>query len=324
MVELEEVISHGVAHVNGIDIHYVEAGAGPTVLLLHGFPESWYSWRHQIIALSEVGYHVVAPHQRGYGLTGGPDDVGSYNILELVGDIVGIVNHLGVTGPVVIGHDWGAAVAWSCAQFRPDLFRAVVGMSVPHRSRSWSPPLEILRKRLGDHFYQIYFQEEGPPEADLEADVRTSILKFLYAASGDFPTIWNPIRPNGKGLFDEIELPDPALSWLGPKDVDRFVSEFTESGFRRPLNWYRNIDYNWQITSAWQDAPILIPSLFISGDRDLIAPWLASGDIHARMLRYMPKLKAVEILKGCGHWTQQEEPQKVNRILIDFLAELDK
>src|SRR5215831_15111945 len=182
-------ISHRTVETNGIHMHVAEAGEGPLVLFLHGFPESWYSWRHQLAALAEAGYHAVAPDQRGYGQTDAPQDIASYSMLHLVGDVVGLLAALKETPAVVVGHDWGAPVAWNAALYRPDLVRAVAGLSVPFRPRGHRPPLDVYHELLGDRFYQVYFQQPGVAERDLEADVRRTVRRFLYAASGDAPTL---------------------------------------------------------------------------------------------------------------------------------------
>jgi pimeloyl-ACP methyl ester carboxylesterase len=182
--------NHRFVRSNGIKMHIAEDGEGPLVVLCHGFPELWYTWRHQLKALAGAGYHVVAPDQRGYGQTDQPEAVEDYNILQLCGDIVGLVDALGEAGAVIVGHDWGSPVAWRCVLLRPDIFRAVVLMSTPYRQRSWADirPTEGMKQMAGDkQFYQLYFQEPGKAEHELEADVRKTILMGLYSASGDAP-----------------------------------------------------------------------------------------------------------------------------------------
>ena len=194
-------------------MHIAEAGEGPLVLLLHGFPEGWYSWRHQIAALAKAGFHAVAPDQRGYGQTGGPDAIDQYSLLHLVGDAIGLLDALGDGPAVVVGHDWGAPVAWHSALFRPDRVRAVAGLSVPYRSRGSRPPLAVFRKLLGEHFYQVYFQEPGLAERDLERDVRRTVGGFLYGASGDAPEVADMMVGQG-GMTAEFEVPDQLPGWL--------------------------------------------------------------------------------------------------------------
>jgi len=176
-------MEHRFVETNGIRMHIAEAGSGPLVVLLHGFPESWYSWRHQLTALSEAGFHVVAPDQRGYGQTDRPEAIEAYTMLHLVGDVIGLLDVLGEPQATLIGHDWGAPVAWHTALFRPDRVRAVGGLSVPFRPRGGRPPLTMLRELRGENFYQIYFQQPGLAEADLERDIRTTMRTTLYGAS---------------------------------------------------------------------------------------------------------------------------------------------
>src|SRR5215207_5150996 len=176
-------VTHRTIQTNGISMHIAEAGAGPLVLLLHGFPESWYSWRHQIAALAAAGFHAVAPDQRGYGQTDKPEPIEQYTQLHRVGDVIGLLDALGEEQAVVVGHDWGAPVAWNTALLRPDRVRGVVGLSVPFRPRGTSAPLTVLRRLLGEGFYQAYFQAPGVADAELARDVRDSLRRVLYGLS---------------------------------------------------------------------------------------------------------------------------------------------
>jgi len=305
---------------NGIRMRIAEDGSGPLVVLLHGFPESWYSWRHQIPALAAAGYHVVAPDERGYGGTDAPAAIEDYDIFHLTGDIVGLLDALGEKQAVVVGHDWGALVAWHCALLHPDRFRAVAALSVPYVGRSPVPPLDVFRMLAGDNFFYIlYFQEPGVAERELEADVRKTMRCFLYAASGDVtepPDFWQ--KPKTAKFLDG--LPDPAKlpSWLTDTDVDYFTAEFQKSGFRGPLNWYRNFDRNWHETPELAGATIKQPALFIAGERDGV---LAMVPVES-MRPLVPDLRQLLLIPGCGHWTQQERPAEVNEALIGFLRSL--
>ncbi|HEY7609903.1 MAG TPA: alpha/beta hydrolase, partial [Alphaproteobacteria bacterium] len=258
------------AEVNGIGLAYAEAGAGPLVLLVHGWPETAHSWRNQIAALAAAGYRAVAPDMRGYGESDAPAAVDDYTILHLVGDLVGLLDHLGETTAVVVGHDWGAPVAWHAALLRPDRFRAVAAMSVAHTLRPAHAPLATLR-RFGYHgFYWLYFQEPGVAEAELERDVERSLRRIYHAASGDVPADWHwrAVVPEGGGLLDTTLEPAAPPAWLAAEDFARYVAAFRKSGFRGGLNWYRNIDRNWELTAPWQGAQIHQPSLFIAGSKD--------------------------------------------------------
>jgi pimeloyl-ACP methyl ester carboxylesterase len=305
---------------NGIRMRIAQAGAGPLVLLLHGFPESWYSWRHQLPALAAAGFRVVAPDQRGYGATEAPPAVDCYDILHLVDDAVGVLDALGEEQAVVVGHDWGAPVAWHCALLHPQRFRAVAALSVPYVGRSPLPPLDMFRAMAGENFfYIVYFQEPGVAERELETDVRATMRRFLYAASGD---VIEPLdfwrKPKSAKFLDGLPDPRTLPAWLSEADLDYFTAEFRRTGFRGGLNWYRNIDRNWELTASLADAKVAQPALFIAGERDGV---LAMIPVDA-MRPLVPNLRRLLLLPGCGHWTQQERPAEVNAALIAFLEAL--
>lgn len=312
-------LQHRFVDTNGIRMHIVEAGSGPLVLLLHGFPESWYSWRHQLNALSAAGFRVVAPDQRGYGQTDRPDAIDAYSIFHLVGDVIGLLDALEAPQAVVVGHDWGAPVAWHTALFRPDRVRGVGSLSVPHRPRGSRPPLAVMRELRGEAFYQIYFQKPGVAEADLQRDVRTTLRATLYGASGDSPTVPDLIVRPGQGFIPTGNLPAQLPDWLTGADVDFYTAEFERTGFTGGLNWYRNIDRNWELTAPWTGAQIGVPAVFAVGDRDPVFHFPGGGPGMVDRLRdSVPKLKRGVVLEGCGHWTQQERVAEVNNLLIDF------
>jgi pimeloyl-ACP methyl ester carboxylesterase len=316
-------VQHRFVETNGIRMHVAEAGTGPLVILLHGFPESWYSWRHQLAALAAAGFHAVAPDQRGYGHTDRPDAIEAYSMFHLVGDVVGLLNALGEERAVVVGHDWGAPVAWHTALFRPDRVRSVVGLSVPYRPRPDRPPLTILRGVAGENFYQIYFQEPGVAEADLERNARATIRAALYGASGQNPTVPDMMVRPGHSFLGEVDVPRQLPEWLTEADVDFYTGEFQRTGFRGGLNWYRNIDRNWELTAAWAGAQVAVPALYVVGDRDVVYHFPGGGpQMIAALPRFVPNLKQSVVLEGCGHWTQQERPQEVNQLLLDFIGSL--
>ncbi len=318
-------ITHRFIETNGIRMHIAEAGEGPLVVMCHGFPESWYSWRHQLVALAEAGFHAVAPDQRGYGQTDAPEAIEAYTQLHLVGDIVGLVDALEEEQAVVVGHDWGAPVAWNTAILRPDRIRGVAGLSVP--PNAWSgrtPPTEGMKQRFGDRFfYQLYFQEPGKAEAELEADVRRTMRMLLYTASGDCPP--NPAAaelPKTAGFLDAMQDPgDDLPAWLSEADLDVFTGEFERAGFRGGLNWYRNIDRNWELMAAFNGKRVAPPALFVSGDRDLVVS-LMGPDWREQMQRAAPNLRDAVMIPGVGHWTQQEASEAVNDAMIAFLRGL--
>jgi pimeloyl-ACP methyl ester carboxylesterase len=298
-----------------------EAGEGPAVLLLHGFPESWYSWRHQLGPLSGAGYRVVAPSLRGYGRTDAPGPVESYTQLHLVGDLIGLMDALGEETTVVVGHDWGAPVAWNAAALRPDRFRAVVGLSVPFYGihRSAARPTAGMEELAKDRFvYILYFQEPGVAEAELEADVRTTMRRLLYSISGDIPEsrFWN--RPVGSTFLDTTVEPPSLPGWLTDEDLDVFTADFERSGFRGGLNYYRNIDRSAELLAPFAGLTVEQPAMFVSGDRDVVLG--ATPQAVEGMRSAVPGLRRIEWLPGCGHWLQQERPDEVNRLLIEFLG----
>src|ERR1700756_1879420 len=180
-------ITHRTIETNGIKMHLAECATGPLVILCHGFPESWYSWRHQLRALADAGFHAVAPDMRGYGQSDRPDAIDQYTLLHLVGDMVGVLDALGAETAVIAGHDWGGPVAWHAALLRPDRFRAVIGLSVPYRPRRQVRPTTVMPQTEDAVFYQLHFQPPGVAEADLEHDVRASIQGLLVRVSGDAP-----------------------------------------------------------------------------------------------------------------------------------------
>jgi pimeloyl-ACP methyl ester carboxylesterase len=311
-------IAHRFVTTNGIKMHYAEAGSGPRVLLCHGFPESWYSWRHQLTALAEAGFRAIAPDMRGYGQTEQPKEVEAYDIFQLTGDLVGLVNALGGEPVVIVGHDWGAWVTQFAALFRTDLFRAVALLSVPFLPRlSISPSAWEQQKYPGKIFYQQIFRSPGS-EKIFEADVYGTIVNTLYSASGEPPAgqgrkfVMDPKEAGSRAM-----TPTPKPTFVTDADIEFFVSEFKRSGFVGGLNYYRNVDRNWALTPFLDGAKLHQPTLFIAGDRDgVLGFW---GEEVEAMERNAPNLRKKQILPGIGHWTQQESPEAVNHALIEFL-----
>jgi pimeloyl-ACP methyl ester carboxylesterase len=311
-------------------MHMAECGAGPLVLLCHGFPESWYSWRHQLHALAEAGFHAVAPDMRGYGQTDCPEQIDQYTLLHLVGDIIGLLDALGVETAVIVGHDWGAPVAWHAALLRPDRFRGVIGLSVPFTPRRSVRPTSIMPQTEDAIFYQLYFQTPGVAETELERDVRRSIRSLLFSASGDAPRRENReaagrevgMVPRRGGFLSRL-VDSPSLPpWLNEADVDFYVSEFTRTGFRGGLNWYRNIDRNWELLGPFAGARVTVPALYIAGDRDLVLSFRGLDQVIANLSKFVPQLRGTLLLPGCGHWTQQEKAHEVNQAMLDFVRRL--
>ena len=304
--------THRELSVNGLSVHIAEQGEGPLVLLLHGWPETWHSWRHQFQPLVDAGYRVVAPDQRGYGRTDSPAEIEQYNILHLVGDVVGLIHALGEEQAVVVGHDWGAVVAWHTALLRPDLVRGVAGISVPPSPRSPVAPLGLLRERLGEGFYQLYFQRPGVAEAELEADVRTTFRKVL---GGEMVA---PSVPEGGGFLDQFAPPRALPGWLDDEDVDAAAEAFSRSGFRGGLNWYRNIDRNWELTAPWHNALITPPALYLSGEHDIVRHFTDPRSVK----QICQDLRGAVDVSDADHWLPQERPDEVNTELLNFLEAL--
>jgi len=315
---------------NGIRMHIAEQGAGPLVVLCHGFPESWYSWRHQLSALAEAGFHAVAPDMRGYGQTDVPDALDQYTLLHLIGDMVGLLDALGAESAVIAGHDWGAPVAWYAALLRPDRFRAVIGLSVPFTPRGPVRPTTVMPQTDDAVFYQLYFQTPGVAEAELEHDIRSTFRRLLYSVSGDVPRGEARLgRPDAVGmvsrhggLLSRSVEPSALPAWLSEADLEFFVGEFTRTGFRGGLNWYRNIDRNWELLAPFAGARVAVPALYIAGDQDLVLAFRGMDQLIPNLARFVPHLRQTVILPGCGHWTQQERPREVNTALLDFLRGL--
>ncbi len=309
--------------VNGLRMQVAIQGRGPLVLLCHGFPELWISWRAQLDALSAAGFRAVAPDMRGYGGTSAPDDATAYSQLHLVGDMVELVRALKETQAVIVGHDWGAPVAWNAALLRPDVFRAVVGMSVP-----FSPPgrVEMLSalSQAGIHdFYLQYFQAPGLAEAELEHDPGASIRRIHFGASGEGQALLG--RPvfgaleSGKGFLGHLVEPPKLPDWWNAVDIDYCTTEFARTGFRGGLNWYRNMKRSWELLAPWRGQSIRQPSMFISGARDDVLKFPSSKPQIESFSKTLPGLRGCHVFEGAGHWIQRERAQAVNALLIDFL-----
>lgn len=330
MSELE----HGNLEANGINIHYVSQGEGPLVVFCHGFPESWYSWRHQLGPVADAGYRAVALSMRGYGLTDAPHDIDAYSIMHLIGDVVGVVNGLEAETAVVIGHDWGAPVAWYSGLVRPDVFRAVGALSVPFSPAIGGLPdgvsvNDVMRMTAGPErdYYRLYFQEPGVAEAELEADPRRSMLGFLYTisgdavANGDVAAGWDGYFPQGETLDEQLIMPSGLPGWLTEADVQFYVDEISRTGFRGGLNWYRNINRLPGSLAPWVGTTIKQPTFYMGGSTDFIAG--NTSDAIDGMKAALPDLRHMELIDGAGHWLQQERPAEVNSALLNFLSSLD-
>jgi pimeloyl-ACP methyl ester carboxylesterase len=325
-------ISHRLIDTNGIRLHIADAGPadGPCVIMCHGFPESWYSWRHQLLALADAGYHAVAPDMRGFGRSSRPLDRNESTPPKLVGDMVGLLDALPHDTAVIAGHDWGAPVAWNAALMRPDLFPAVIGLSVPYYGARTTfvqdhtiLPSKAMENETGDGFhYQIYLNEVGRAEADLERDVRRWLGGFFFTASGDAPPDEVTIADLKRGdrLEDGFAWPRQLPAWLSEEDLDFYTGEFERTGFASALNYYRAADPTWELMAPYRGAHITVPACFIAGEADLVI--FANANIYAGMPAEVPDLRTNLLIPGCGHWTQQERPTEVNEAMLAFLAKV--
>lgn len=302
-------------------------GQGPLVVLVHGFPESWYSWRHQIAPIAEAGFTAAAIDVRGYGGSDKPKEIAAYDMESLTADVAGVAKALQPNAPaILIGHDWGAPIVWNSAFSRPDAFSAVAGLSVPFTGVPSRPFTEVFTKLFTEKdrfFYQAWFQKVGPPEAEAEKDVRDFLRKFYYGIAGEAPAGSWPQKPANATLLEGMVDPKDFPAWMTPADLDYYVGEFEKSGFFGPISRYRNHERDFAWLQQFQGRTLDQPSLLIGGDRDpAFSGFGRIADPGAEMRKHATKLSAVHVLPGCGHWTQQERPAEVNAILIPWLKGL--
>ena len=315
-----ELTHHQIDNVNGLSMHIAERGDGPAIILSHGFPELWYSWRHQIPALAEAGFRVIAPDQRGYGGTTAPQDIASYTQKEFCTDLTSLMDALDIERAIFVGHDWGGAVVWNTALHFPERVRAVAGVNTPFGGQGRAPMLEALKDRPGMFDYQFYFQEPGVAEADFEADVEKSFrLTFRSSDPADgFDVLagFDSVRKRG-GVFAGYPEDAPRSVMLKQEELDMFVEAFSRTGFRGALNWYRTSRATWEWGEETKGQKINHPALMVTAGKDpVLTPALSAG-----MEDRVPNLTRGHI-EDCAHWTQQERPQELNRILLDWLASL--
>ncbi|XP_047308991.1 epoxide hydrolase A-like [Impatiens glandulifera] len=313
-----EKIQHKNIHVNGINMHIAEIGEGPVILFLHGFPDLWYTWRHQMLYLSSRGYRAIAPDLRGYGDTDAPPSFTSYTVFHIVGDIVALLDSLGIDQVFLIGHDWGAYEAWHFSLLRPDRVKALVNMSVVYHPRNPNrKPIPSLRAAFGDDYYMCRFQEPGEAEEDF-AKVETGCLVTKFLTLGKPGPL---CIPKEIGIDNSMPTPSVLPSWLSKEDVDYYVSKFGEKGFTGGLNYYRVLDLNWELLGPWTGSPIKVPVKFIMGDRDITyttpgaKEYIESGGFK----RNVPFLEEVVILEGVCHFLSQEKPEEVSYHIYDFI-----
>ena len=323
-------LRHRFVEANGIRIHIAEQGEGPLVLLCHGFPETWYSWRHQLRILAQAGFRVVAPDLRGYGDTDRPEAIDQYSLLHLVGDVVGILDALQAEKAILVGNDWGATLAWHAALLRPDRFQGVVACGVPMMGQPPIPPTQLFPQTEEALLYTLYFQTPGLAEAEFERDIRLTIRKLLFGASGEAgPRQENDGTPNPFGMVSRRDgllasLPSPTTlpAWLTEADLTVYTEAFTASGFRGALNYYRNLDRNRELLACFSGLPVKIPALYLVGERDVGLSIPGMKQIIQDMPGMVPVLRESITLPNCGHWIQQERPQEVSSAILSFLQSL--
>lgn len=323
-------ISFRQVETNGITMRVAEMGEGPLVLFAHGWPESWYSWRHQIPAVAGAGFQAIAPDMRGYGGTDQPQAIEAYDSPTICGDLIGLIDAYGQEQAVLVGHDWGAAIVWQCSLLHPDRVRAVAAMSVPWSPRGPDNPLEQMKAGYGDNFfYMLYFQEldengMGIADAEFDADPR-ALFSRIYSSPDtprEPPTITDPKRAAG-GWIGRLGTPTELPPWFTEADLDYYVGEFERAGFRGGINYYRNIGRSWELTAQLDGATIEQPSLFIAGEQDSVIRGATKEQLEASLGAVAPGLVGVHLIPSTGHWVQQERAEEVNALLLGFLESLE-
>lgn len=310
------------SEVNGITLRYIDHGEGPLVLLLHGFPDLAFSWHHQIVALVEAGYRVVAPNLRGYHGSPGPEPVDTYTYFDIIGDLIGLMDHLGCPDAFVAGHDMGSYVAWHMALVLPQRVRAVAGLSVPFRRRRPEPPLSVLEAAFGPDFYQVRFQQPRVADEELAERVETFLPAIFVGLSGDAAEpITSLVIPPGQGFADLFPEPPSLPDWLPADEMALYVEAFREGGFTGPLNWYRNTDRNWALLAPWAGEPVRVPAIYVAGELDIAYRIANATGGLADMEDTVADLRRTVVVPDCGHWVNQERPDAVNEALLTLFGE---
>lgn len=317
-------------NANGLEMSVVEEGSGPAVLLLHGFPETSHSWRHQVKALVKAGYRAIAPDLRGYGGTDCPQEQEAYSAFDIVGDIIGLLDALKIRNAVLVGNDWGSTVAWLAALLRPDRVRGLAAIGVPYMAPAPMPPSQFFPQNAEAQFYTLYFQQPGIAEAEFEANIELTLRRILFAASSDAGArLPGDGTPNPFSMVSRkhgllAPLPDPGSlpGWLTAADLQQYVSAFQRSGFRGPLNYYRNLDANWRLQRALAGRRVEVPAIYMVGEQDVGLSIPGMREIIAGMKQSVPQLTRSVFMKQCGHWAPQEQPEQVNEALLEFLGTL--
>jgi pimeloyl-ACP methyl ester carboxylesterase len=288
---------------NGIELFALDEGEGPPVVLCHGFPELAYSWRHQLPVLARAGYRVIAPDMRGFGQSSAPTEIEAYDVVSLCGDLCGLLDALELERAIFIGHDWGASLVWHLAVLHPERVSAVAGLSVPFTPRAPAAPIPIMRRHLGEDFYIVWFQQPGVADAALASDVRRTLT-----TSRQWTADWAV----------EDGSPPQRAPWLSEAELAVYVEAFERTGFTGGLNWYRNIDRNWELTAPYADRRVEAPALFLTGELDPVRRFMPVEVMSG----WVSDLRAEIVVPGAGHWVQQQAPDAVNSALLEFLGGL--
>jgi pimeloyl-ACP methyl ester carboxylesterase len=300
--------------VNGVRLHFVESGEGPAVIFCHGFPEIWRTWRQQLSALSQAGYRAIALDMRGHGQSDSPTALTSFSVLHTVGDVIGLMDELGIEKAVIAGHDAGTTTAYNATLMRPDRFLGVVGLSVPFVPRGKENLLAGMIGQMPPHFYMRYFQTPDAPERELDADPRESLRRIYHHNSGEAPGTAAIMLTSEQGrLLDNLAKPLGEMGFLPDSELDLYAEAYARSGFRGGLNGYRVFDLNWELLAPWQGQGLPVPALFLGGDRDIVLQFPGFLDAAQRMGDSF-------IAVGAGHWIQEEQPEFVNDRLLRFLS----
>ncbi|WOH14334.1 hypothetical protein DCAR_0933853 [Daucus carota subsp. sativus] len=312
-----ETIEHKLVSVNGITMHVAEKGTGPVVLFLHGFPELWYTWHRQILAFAASGYRAVAPDLRGYGDTDAPEAVTKYSCHHVVGDIVALIESLGVDKVFLVAHDWGAMIGWYLCLFRPDMVTAFVPLTVPFRPRNprWKP-VEAMKAFFGDDYYMCRFQEPEI-EAEIKKYGTANYIKKVIASRKPGPPCLQKENPFGN---PDTDTPVTLPSWFSEEDLKYYVNKFEHKGFSGPLNYYRTLDLSWELTAPWTGSKVKVPVKFMVGDEDVIYTTPGTKEyVHSPSFKKdVPLLEDIVILEGVAHFLHQEKPEEVNAYIHNF------
>jgi pimeloyl-ACP methyl ester carboxylesterase len=315
---------HHHTKLNGLRYHFVILGDGPAVLLCHGFPDLWRGWRHQMLALADSGFRAIAPDMRGFGETEAPDDPHSYTAVDLVGDMVALLDYLAVSDAVIVGHDWGATIAWAAATLRPDRFKGVVALSVPYTPRGPVSLPAMLKMQAPPDFYMLYFLEPGRAEVELDADPLTFLRRIFYTNSGNYSSDHpHTMRLAASGrLTDALDDPPSEMDWFDDAELDVYAAQYGAHGFRGPLNTYRSLDRSWHLLAITSDLTINVPVLFIGGERDIVLNFPGMRQAVGKMCKLLPQAEPPVILANAGHFMHLELPHETNEALMRFMTRI--